>query len=84
MGHLVFCYMEVAVNIFTLNQRFRSLVITGVLAFGLFAAGCSDMMMNTVASRNSGIQQYRAGQYAEAIGTLRTTLRNNPADYPSH
>ena len=59
------------------------------LGAALALAGCNDvimnsMMVNTRESRNAGIKQYDAGEYAAAAATFRTTLRANPADYGSH
>src|SRR4051812_27955202 len=78
------CYMEVAVNTsYRFFARFRMITCTGLLGMTLVVAGCADTMVNTPVSRNIGIKQYDAGQYATAAGTFRTTLRSNPADYGS-
>ncbi len=61
----------------------RKFTLAGVLGLAL-TAGCADMMVNTRVARNTGIQQYQDGQYAEAAATFRNTLRANPADYGCH
>jgi Flp pilus assembly protein TadD len=50
----------------------------------LAVGGCADVTVNTIAARNTAIAQYNNGQYAEAAGTCRTTLRQSPEDYGSH
>jgi Flp pilus assembly protein TadD len=75
--------MEVAVSTSFRYSPFRILTAAFLAGTALALTGCGDVLVNTVASRNSGISQYNAGQYAEAAGTFRTTLRSNPADYGS-
>ena len=67
-------------SIFT---RLRIIASTSLLGTALALTGCSDMMLNTKVSRDTGIKQYTDGQYSEAAGTFRTNLRANPADYGS-
>jgi Flp pilus assembly protein TadD len=55
-----------------------------LLGLAIAMTGCSDVMVNTLQSRNAGIKQYNAGQYVEASATFRTTLKGNPADYGSY
>jgi len=56
----------------------------GLLGLALALSGCGELTVNTLQSRNAGIKQYNAGEYAEASSAFRLALRGNPADYPSH
>jgi Flp pilus assembly protein TadD len=41
-------------------------------------------MTNTRADRDHGLKLYNEGQYADAAGAFRETIRHNPADLQSH
>lgn len=83
-GFKIKLLQEVAVNISTFRKLATIVGSAGILSLALAIAGCGDVMVNTVQTRNSGIKQYNDGQYAEAAGTFRTTIRSNPGDYGSH
>lgn len=76
--------MEVAVLNTWGSWRSGSLFGSLLVALAFLAGGCNEVMVNTLATRNQGIRQYNEGDYADAAGTFRLTLHNNPSDYPSH
>jgi tetratricopeptide (TPR) repeat protein len=53
-----------------------------VLVFSL--GGCAEVMTNTRVERERGIKLYNEGQYADAAGSFRETIRHNPADVQTH
>lgn len=56
-------------------------VLGGLLSL---TAGCVDVVTYSQESRKQGIELYNGGQYADAAGSFRTALRQNPGDYKSH
>jgi Tfp pilus assembly protein PilF len=46
--------------------------------------GCAQLTTNTRADRDRGIKLYNDGQYADAAGAFRETIRHTPADLQSH
>ncbi|MDB5328747.1 MAG: Domain containing protein [Phycisphaerales bacterium] len=48
------------------------------------AAGCGSVVTFSKVSRDKGIEQLAAGQYAEAEGAFADAIRQNPRDYQSH
>jgi tetratricopeptide (TPR) repeat protein len=72
------------VNTSILRRFFRITSATGFLGLALTTVGCADMMADTRASRASGIKLYNDGQYADAAGAFRNTIRVAPFDYGSH
>lgn len=84
LGSGFLCYMEVAMLTPIPSSLLRTIAVTLMGGAFISVAGCSDALVNTRESRNQGIQQYRDGEYAEAAGTFRNTIRSNPADYGSH
>lgn len=47
-------------------------------------AGCGSVVTFSKVSREKGIEQYNAGQFAEAEGAFADAIRQNPRDYVSH
>jgi tetratricopeptide (TPR) repeat protein len=55
-----------------------------VAAVMFCVGGCADMMTNTRIDREQAIKLYNEGQYADAAGSFRETIKHNPADVQSH
>ncbi|HET6246991.1 MAG TPA: tetratricopeptide repeat protein [Tepidisphaeraceae bacterium] len=71
-------------NTSNLPSLLTSIASTAILGLALVVSGCAEATVNTLQSRNAGIKQYNDGEYAEAAGTFRSTIRSNPSDYGSH
>jgi len=54
----------------------------GVGVIGL-VGGCADTITTTRDSQNRGLALYSDGNYADAAGAFRNTVRANPKDYQS-
>jgi Flp pilus assembly protein TadD len=67
-----------------LSGFFRITAATGLLGLAIGTVGCADMMVDTRGSRASAIKLYNDGQYADAAGAFRNTVRAAPYDYGSH
>src|SRR5436305_14831043 len=76
--------MEVAVMICFTRLIGRALAPAAVLAVGIWAVGCAEVMTNTRVERDNAIKLYNDGRYADAAGAFRETIRHNPADLQSH
>jgi len=48
------------------------------------SGGCAEVMTNTRMERERGIKLYNEGQYADAAGSFRETIKHNPADVQTH
>lgn len=57
---------------------------TAVLGVVLSAGGCAEVMTNTRIDRERAVKLYNDGQYADAAGAFRETIKHNPADLQSH
>ncbi|MDB5174564.1 MAG: Tetratricopeptide repeat [Phycisphaerales bacterium] len=67
-----------------LHRFFRITAAAGLLGVAIGTVGCADMMTDTRATRSAGIKLYNDGQYADAAGAFRNTVRAAPYDYGSH
>src|SRR5436305_1446875 len=63
---------------------FKTLTPLSVAALLYSASGCAEVMTNTRVERERGIKLYNEGQYADAAGSFRETIRHNPADVQTH
>lgn len=63
----------------------RHVLLGGILcATPLAFSGCGEVVNYSIESRRQGIELYNAGQYANAAGSFRNALRQNPGDYKSY
>jgi Flp pilus assembly protein TadD len=70
-------YMEVAVNKFlAFSQRTTLIVLLGV-------AGCADMVTYSYDAQHQGMKLFNQGDYANAAGAFRNSVRQMPTNYES-
>src|SRR5689334_15345073 len=67
------------------TRRLISLTKSAMMLGLLLSAGaCAELMTNTRVDREKGIKLYNDGQYADAAGVFRETIKHNAADLQSH
>ena len=79
-----FSYMEVAMSLSFKRLTRRSCAAIASVAIATAIFGCSTILTNTRVDREKGIKLYNDGQYADAAGAFRETIKHNPADLQSH
>lgn len=63
----------------------RQVLVGGLLGtLTLAAVGCGEMTNHSIESRKQGIELYNTGQYADATGSFRNALRQDPSDYKAY
>jgi tetratricopeptide (TPR) repeat protein len=75
--------MEVAVSRFgSIVRSIGQLVLSLVVLVA--ATGCADMMTYSQDAQREGLKLYRQGDYANAAGAFRNSVRQNPKNYQSY
>ncbi len=73
-------YTEVAV----ITSRRSTFFSIGLTALVLALTGCAGHWTDNTTPRNKGIALYKQGEYADAAGSFRNAIREDPRDYQSH
>jgi Tfp pilus assembly protein PilF len=78
--------MEVAVIITSRTASYFRSITMSLLAGCLLvlSTGCADSWTDNTSPRNKGIALYKQGEYADAAGSFRNAIREDPRDYKSH
>jgi tetratricopeptide (TPR) repeat protein len=77
--------MEVAVSRSqSLSVRFTTLTFVGLTVALMGLSGCADMMTYSRDAQVEGETLYKKGDYANAAGAFRNSIRQNPRNYQGY
>lgn len=76
--------MEVAVNTSSCSFLRISRTMIVLLGLGLGVVGCADVITYSRDAQREGVRLYRQGNYADAAGAFRNSVRQNPRNYEGY